>query len=75
VGTWDRLRAALRRETKDVQAALSQLEARTNATLDEKERGLRASPSEKMATEQAKTKALDDQFEALRRRIDRDAKH
>ena len=73
VGTWDRLRAALRRETKDVQAALSDLESRTNATLDEKERMLQASPSEKMAMEQAKARALDDQFEALRRKVDGDA--
>jgi len=73
VSTWDRLPAALRRETKDVQAALSDFESRTNATLDEKERLLQASPSEKMAMEQAKARALDDQFEALRRKVDGDA--
>ena len=73
MSTWDRLRAALRRETKDVQEALSDFEARTNATLDEKERLLKASPSEKMAMEQNNARALDDQLEALKRRIDGDA--
>ena len=73
MSTWDRLRAALRRETKDVQEALSDFEARTHATLDEKERLLKASPSEKMAMEQNKARALDDQLEALKRRIDGDA--
>ena len=73
VSNWDRLRAALRREKRDIDAALSDFESRTNATLDDKERELKASPSEKMATEQAKAQALDDQFQALRRRIDGDA--
>ena len=70
MSNWDRLRAALRREKRDIDAALSAFETKANATLDDKERELKASPSEKMATEQAKAQALDDQFQALRRRID-----
>ena len=70
---WDRLRAALSREKKDVQAALSDFEASANATLDEKERALRASPAEKMAMEEDKAKEIDDQLEAIRKRIGGDA--
>ena len=71
--TWDKLRAALRREKHDVQSAISDFTSRANASLDDRERELRASPAERMAMEQAKAQALDDQFRALRDKIDRDA--
>ena len=69
MSNWDRLRAALRREKRDIGAALSEFETKANATLDDKERELKASPAEKMAMEQARAQELDDQFQALRRQI------
>ena len=69
MSNWDRLRAALRREKRDIDAALSEFETKANATLDDKERELKASPAEKLAMEQTRAQELDDQFQALRRQI------
>src|SRR5688572_1606782 len=46
MSTWDRIRAALRREKRDVDEALEEFEVKANATLDRKERELRATPAE-----------------------------
>lgn len=69
-GTWNRIRAALRREKRDFDQAVEEFTARTNATLDRKERELNASPEEKLAMEQDRGRQIDDEFEAVRRRIE-----
>lgn len=69
-GLWDRIRAALRRERRDVEQALDELTDRGNAALDERERELHATPEEKLAIEQERGAALDEEFDAVRRRIE-----
>jgi hypothetical protein len=69
VSTWSRLRAALRREKRDLDEAVQQLQSRLEATLDQRQRDLDASASDKLAMEQDRARAIDDQFEAIRRRI------
>ena len=64
------MRAALRREQRDVEEAIDELTERGNAALDERERELHASPEEGLAIEQERGAALDDEFEAVRRRIE-----
>jgi hypothetical protein len=70
VGTWDRLRAALRREKRDVDEAIDELTAKGNAALDRRERELRATPEEKLALEQERGAENDAAFEEVRRRIE-----
>jgi hypothetical protein len=70
VGTWDRLRAALRREKRDVDEAIDELTAKGNAALDRRERELRATPEEKLALEQERAAENDAAFEEVRRRIE-----
>jgi len=70
MGTWDRLRAALKREKRDVDEAMRDLERKGNAALDARERELNATPEEKLAIEQERGKQIDDDFEAVRRRIE-----
>jgi len=72
VTTWDRIRAALRREKRDLDAAIDDATARGNATLDRKERELAASPEEKLKIEQERMAQVDAEFEAARRRIEGD---
>jgi hypothetical protein len=71
VTTWERLRKALRRETREIEEAVDEMKDRANAALDERERGLDATPSERLATEQARAKDIDDEIEAIRRKIER----
>ena len=66
MGTWERIRAALRREKRD----LEDLEARANAALDRRERELNATPEEKLALEQQRAAEADAEFDAVRRRIE-----
>lgn len=66
MGTWDRIRAALRREKHDVEEA----KERANAALDRRERELNATPAEKLAMEQERASQVDDEFEAVRKRIE-----
>ena len=68
--TWDRIRAALRREKRDVDEAIDELTTKGNATLDRKERELTATPEEKLAMEQAKGDEIDAELDAVRRRIE-----
>jgi hypothetical protein len=68
--TWDRIRAALRRERRDVDEALADAEARGNAALDQRERELHATPSEKLAMEQARGAEIDAELDAVRKRIE-----
>jgi hypothetical protein len=70
VGTWDRLRAALRREKRDVDEAIDELTAKGNAALDRREWELRATPEEKLALEQERAAENDAAFEEVRRRIE-----
>ena len=68
--TWDRIRAALRREKRDIDEAVDELTTKANATLDQKERELQATPEERLAMEQAKGDEIDAELDAVRRRIE-----
>ncbi|HUP87515.1 MAG TPA: hypothetical protein VM143_17820 [Acidimicrobiales bacterium] len=70
MGTWDRIAAALRREKRDVAEAVDEFTQRSNAALDERERDLGATPEEKLAREQRRGEEIDDELEAVRRRIE-----
>ena len=70
--TWDRIRAALRREKRDIDEAVDELTTKGNAVLDQKERELSATPEERLAMEQAKGDEIDAELEAVRRRIEGD---
>ena len=70
MGTWDRIRAALRREKHDVDEALAEFEVKANAELDRRERELRATPEETPAMEQERAAENDAELEAIRRRIE-----
>lgn len=70
MGTWERILAALRREKRDVGEAVEEFEARANAALDQRERELHATPEEKLAIEQERSREIDDELEAVRRRIE-----
>ena len=73
MGTWDRILAALRREKRDVDEAVRDLTAKADAALDRRERELHATPLEKLEMEQERSRELDADLEAVRRRIeDRD---
>ena len=67
---WTRLRAALQREKRDVDEVVAELQDRANSVLDRKERELGATPAERLAIEQDRARTGDDQFEAIRRRIE-----
>ena len=68
--TWDRIRAALRREKRDIDEAVDEFTTKANATLDQKERELHATPEERLAMEQAKGDEIDAELDAVRRRIE-----
>jgi len=72
MSTWDRIRAALRREKRDLDDAVNDATARGNAALDRKELELAATPEEKLSMEQARAAQADADFEAARRRIEGD---
>ena len=72
MSTWDRIRAALRREKRDLDHAIDDATARGNAALDQRERELNATPEEKLAIEQQRAAEADAAFEAARRRIEGD---
>ena len=70
--TWDRIRAALKREKRDVEEAVEEWTAQGNAVLDRKERELTATPEEKLAMEQQRGDEIDAELDAVRRRIEGD---
>jgi ribosomal protein S6E (S10) len=70
MGTWDRIRAALRREKRELDDVVGDAKARANATLDQRERELKATPEERLAMEQERGAQIDDDFDAVRRRIE-----
>lgn len=68
--TWDRIRAALRREKRDVDEAVEEFTTKANTTLDQKERELAATPEERLAMEQDRGDEIDAEIDAVRRRIE-----
>lgn len=72
MGTWDRVRAALRREKKDLEQAVDEMKARANDALDRRERERDATPEEKLAIEQRRATEIDAELDAVRRRIEGD---
>jgi hypothetical protein len=69
-GTWDRLKAALRREKDELDDVVADATVRGNETLDRKEREQAASPAEKLRLEQERAAAADQEFEAMKRKIE-----
>lgn len=70
VSTWGRIQAALRREKADLQEAVEEFQTRAHGVLDQKERELKATPAEKLASEQKRTAQIDDELDAVRKRIE-----
>jgi hypothetical protein len=70
MSTWQRLRSALRREQRDVEDALDEMKARANAALDQKERERDATPSERLAMQEARANEADADLEAIKRKIE-----
>jgi len=71
MGAWERIKAALRREKRELDDAVEDMTARANAALDRRERELRATPEERLEIEQERGAAVDEEFDAVRRRIER----
>ena len=67
---WDRLRAALRREQRDIEEAIDDATRRGNAALDEKERELHATPEERLRIEAERAARQDAEYDALRKKIE-----
>jgi hypothetical protein len=67
---WSRLRAIFRREKAELDDAIAHATERGNATLDAREREQAATPEERMKLEQERAAAADDDFEAIRRKIE-----
>jgi hypothetical protein len=70
---WDRLRAVFRREKAELDDAIADATERGNAALDAKEREQAASPEERLRIEQERAAAADDEFDAIRRKIEGDS--
>ena len=70
MGTWDRIKAALGREKRELDEVVDDATARANAELDRRERELKATPEERLKIEEEKSAAVDEEFEAVRRRIE-----
>ena len=70
MGTWDRIRAILRREKRDLDDVIDDVTQRGNAALDRRERELNATPEEKLAIEQERAEEIDAELDAVRRRIE-----
>ena len=68
--TWDRLRAVFRRESRELEDAVEDAKARANEELDRREREMNASPEDRLTMEQERAAKQDDEYEALRRRIE-----
>jgi hypothetical protein len=65
---WDKVRAALKREQRELDHMVSD----ANAVMDRKEREMAATPEEKLALEQQRAAEADAEFERLRQKIDGD---
>ena len=69
MGVWDKIRAVLRQEKRDLDDVIDDVTERGNAALDQRERELHATPEEKIAIEQERAEELDAEFDAVRDRI------
>jgi hypothetical protein len=70
MGFWSRLRAAIRRETGELRDVARGATERADAAMTERERELDATPEERLRLEQERAARADDEFEAVRRRIE-----
>lgn len=70
MGAWDRVRKAFRREKRELDDIVGDATDRANASLDRKERELKATPAEKLAMEQERSSEVDAEFDAVRKRIE-----
>jgi hypothetical protein len=70
MGTWDRIRAALRREKRELDDVVKDATAKADTALTKREHDLTATPAEKLAMEQERAAENDAEFEALRQRIE-----
>lgn len=70
MSAWDRIRAMLRREKRDLDDVIDDVTQRGNAALDRREREMNASPEEKLAIEQERAEEIDAELDAVRRRIE-----
>jgi hypothetical protein len=70
MGVWDRIMTALRGEKRDLDDLVGDVTARGNAAMDKAERELHATPEEKLEIERERGEAIDDEFDAVRRRIE-----
>ena len=73
MSTWDRVRALLRREKRDLDEVVDEFTTKANAALDQREREMNATPAEKLAIEQERAEEIDAELEAVRKRIQGDA--
>ena len=70
MGTWDRIRAALRREAHELDDVVGDAQAKADAALRRREHDLTATPAEQLAMEEERAAENDADFEALRKRIE-----
>ena len=69
MGTWQRIRAALRREKRELDDVVGDATKRADAALSQREHELTATPAEKLALEQERAAENDAEFDALSKRI------
>jgi len=67
---WSRLRELFRREKRELDRAITDATARGHQALDRRERELTASAEERLGIERDRAAAHDEEYEALRRKIE-----
>ena len=72
MGLWDKIRVALHKEKQDLDEAVDEWTTKGNAALDQRERELDATPIEKLRSEQQRANEIDDELDAIRKRIEGD---
>ena len=72
MSTWDRIRALLGREKRELDDAVDDFKERANAALDRREREMKATSEEKLAIELERAAEIDAELENVRRRIEGD---
>lgn len=70
MSAWDRIRAMLRREKRELDEILDDASRRGNAALDRREHKLDASPEERLRLQEERAAQADAEYEALRRKIE-----
>jgi len=68
--TWDKVRRWFRGEKAELDDMVADATVRGNAALDAKERELQMTPEERLRLEAERAKQADDEYEALRRKIE-----